>query len=97
MNLAREGFGLSLGFLLGVAVYVFVGMLWPVVYNDLAAAPVSEGAAITRLLVLEWAIALAFWDDGFGVGTARLPRKPPDRSPEGANTLAPLGKRGRKR
>ena len=28
INLAREGFGLSLGFLLGVAVYVFVGMLF---------------------------------------------------------------------
>lgn len=28
MNLAREGFGLSLGFLLGVALYVFVGMLF---------------------------------------------------------------------
>ena len=28
MNLAREGFGLSLGFLLGVALYVFIGMLF---------------------------------------------------------------------
>lgn len=48
--------------------YVFVGMLWPVVYNSLGVTPVGATIPISRLLVLEWAIALAF---AFGV--ARVP------------------------
>ena len=46
---------------------------------------------------LAWAIARAFWDDGFAVGIIRGPRIPPsDRSPDGVNTLAPLGRKKRR-
>ena len=60
--------------------------------DAMQAFPVDQHALI-------YAIARAFWDDGWGVGFVRGSRvcPPLEGSPPGTNTLAPLGKRERKR